>query len=73
MTDKQVVKRITQYSDGTEVRESWYANGQQEYREEYRDGEPHGIVEGWYENGQQEYRTEYRNGKLIRNLMEEDK
>jgi len=40
--------------------ETWYANGQPQYRTNYKDGEEDGLQKGWYENGQLQYRHIYK-------------
>jgi antitoxin component YwqK of YwqJK toxin-antitoxin module len=38
--------------------------GQQKYKQNFVNGQRHGLQEGWYRNGQQEYKWNYVNGQL---------
>jgi len=44
--------------------ETWYENGQREYRTAYNNGHMHGLSESWYKNGQKRFETPFDNDRI---------
>jgi antitoxin component YwqK of YwqJK toxin-antitoxin module len=57
LLDDQLGKRVTR-------KELWHYNGQQEFKENYINGQKHGLQEGWFNNGQRWNKENYVNGQL---------
>ena len=45
--------------------ETYFANGQLSYKENYVNGKPHGYQESYWDNGNIHYKGNYINGKII--------